>query len=72
MFSFRKIFSNSNSDNYTIPNITNESDIIHLYKQLMKMKGNRPNINVTQILRKCFKVNPKILDKIINDYINKK
>lgn len=43
MFSFRKIFSNSNSENNIIPNIINEADIIHLYMQLMKMKKKDQN-----------------------------
>jgi hypothetical protein len=29
MFSFKKIFSNTNSDNNNIPNILIEDDIIH-------------------------------------------
>ena len=35
------------------------------------MKIKRPDINIVQILRKCYKVNPSRLDKIINDYLNK-
>lgn len=72
MFSFKKIFSNSNSENNNIPNIINEAEVVHMYKQLSKMKEKRPNLEVMQLLRKCFKVNSAILDEVINKYLTNK
>lgn len=69
MFSFKKIFSNTNSDNNNIPNILFEDDIIHMYKQLLKMKKTRPNLDVNNILMKCFDVDLDTLERIITNYL---
>jgi predicted HTH transcriptional regulator len=69
MFSFKKIFSNTNSDNNNIPNILIEDDIIHMYKQLIKMKKTRPNLDVNKLLMKCFEVDLDTLEKIISSYL---
>jgi hypothetical protein len=68
MFSFNKIFSNSNTDN-NISNIINEADIIHMYKQLLKMKITRPNLDVNKLLMKCFKVDLYTINRIISNYL---
>jgi hypothetical protein len=69
MFSFNKIFSNSNTDNNNISNIINEADIIHMYKQLLKMKITRPNLDVNKLLMKCFKVDLYTINRIISNYL---
>lgn len=43
-----------------------------MYKQLLKMKETRPNLDVMQLLMKCYDVDSSTLVSIICDYLRNK
>lgn len=72
MFFIKKIFSGKNSANNNIVRIINKADVLHMYKQLLKMKETRPNLDVMQLLMKCYDVDSSTVVSIICDYLRNK
>lgn len=47
-----------------------EKEIIKFYQQLVKMKKNRPHINLVNLLKRCYPNHSKFIDDLVDKESN--